>query len=239
MAPKQYPAGRRPCCLTLVVGALAALLSGCAVVGKIDTLPDGRYRVLHSTVPALQAQRHRPAYLHQAADTLLLASSEDAPNAQAVALPPGQHTTVLARRFDVDVFTLPFKIRPARGPLPVQLNTQFNAALYLGRRLDFYHLHSPSGRPGRPPAVRDLGFGYGVFAGLGAAVINPDVTNQQARVAEYEGMVAHAGAAFIYDARVFNIGLALGADHLFGPDGRHWLYQHKPWVGILFGLDLN
>lgn len=214
-------------------------LAGCTVVGKVETLPDGRYRVLRSTVPALHARRLQSAYLHQATDTLLLAPTDEAPPAQAVALPPGQHTTVLARRFDVDVFTLPFKIRPARAPLPLQLNTQFNAALYLGRRLDFYHLSSPGRRPGRPPAVRDLGFGYGLFAGLGAAVINPDVTNQRAAVAEYEGMVAHAGAAFIYDARVFNIGLALGADHLFGPDGRHWIYQHKPWVGVLFGLDLN
>jgi hypothetical protein len=41
------------------------------------------------------------------------------------------------------------------------------------------------------------------------------------------------------DARVFNLGLAIGADQLLGPDGRHWLYQRKPWFGVLFGLDIN
>ncbi|KUG06159.1 hypothetical protein [Solirubrum puertoriconensis] len=226
--------GLRACCFALLI----ALLSGCAVVGRVDELPDGRYRVLRSKVPALSAEQ-QPLYIRQASDTLLLALSDTTPTTQAVVLPAGQHSTLLSSRLDVDVFTLPFKIRPARSIMPVQLNTSFNAALYLGRRLDLYHLHSPRQRKKRPPIVRDTGLGYGAFVGLGAAVINPDVTNQQTRVAEYEGMVAHAGAAFIYDARVFNIGLALGADHLFGPDGRHWIYQHKPWVGVLFGLDLN
>ena len=33
--------------------------------------------------------------------------------------------------------------------------------------------------------------------------------------------------------------LVLGVDQLLGPDAQHWVYQHKPWFGILFGLDLN
>jgi hypothetical protein len=219
--------------------AVALGLSSCAVVGKVAELPAGHYRLLRSSVPNLQAQRLRPLYVRQSADTLLLAPADSVPTTLAVRLPTGQHSVLLARRFDLDVFTLPFKIRPARSPVPVQLNTQFNAAVYLGRRLDFYHLTTPRQRTSRPPLIRDVGLGYGLFAGLGAAVINPDVTRQQAAVAEYEGLVAHAGAAFIYDARVFNIGLAVGADHLFGPDRKHWIYQHRPWVGVLFGLDLN
>ena len=74
---------------------------------------------------------------------------------------------------------------------------------------------------------------------MGSAIINPDVTRQQTAVAEYEGFVVHAGAAAIYDARIFNLGLAVGADHLLGPDRRHWIYQRRPWFGVLFGLDLN
>ncbi|MDB5268871.1 MAG: hypothetical protein JWP58_1911 [Hymenobacter sp.] len=57
--------------------------------------------------------------------------------------------------------------------------------------------------------------------------------------ADYEGVVLHGGLAAIYDARAFNIGLAAGLDQLLGPDGQHWVYQHKPWFGVLFGLDLN
>ena len=57
--------------------------------------------------------------------------------------------------------------------------------------------------------------------------------------ADYEGLVLHGGIAAIYDARAFNIGLAMGIDQLLGPDGSYWIYQNKPWFGVLFGLDLN
>ncbi|QNH62019.1 hypothetical protein [Hymenobacter sediminicola] len=223
-------------CLCLAAGYA---LASCAAVGRIEQLPTGRYRVLRSTAPALQAYRKQPVYLHQDTDTLLLAAT-DSTIAQPLLLTRRHSSVLLSRRFDVDVFTLPFKIRPARAPLPVQLNTSFNAALYLGRRLDFYHVSTPARhRSGNAPVLRDTGIGYGVFVGLGAAVINPDVTRQQTAVAEYEGLVTHVGGALIYDARVFNVGLAAGADHLFGPDRRHWIYQHRPWLGVLFGLDLN
>ncbi|UYZ61978.1 hypothetical protein [Hymenobacter weizhouensis] len=205
----------------------------------MEQLPAGRYRVLRSTNATLKSYHGRPFYLRQATDTLLL-SLADTAQAQQVPLGRRHSTLLLSRRFDLDVFTLPFKIRPARAPLPVQLNTSFNAALYVGRRLDFYHVTTPPRhRLGTAPFVRDTGIGYGLFTGLGAAVINPDVTRQQTAIAEYEGLVGHIGAAVIYDARVFNVGLAAGLDHLFGPDRRHWIYQHRPWFGVLFGLDLN
>lgn len=215
------------------------LLGGCAAVGQLEQLPAGQYQLLETNDPALALPRD-PRYVEQSTDTLRLFSADSTAAPQLYRLQPRRHVVLLARRFDLDVFTIPFKIRPPRTPLPVQLNTNFNAALYYGRRLDFYHLTSRRSAAGRPaPYIRTTGIGYGLFTGLGAAVINPDVTGQHAAVAEYEGLVAHAGAAFLYDARIFNIGLALGADHLFGPDRRHWIYQHKPWLGVLFGLDLN
>lgn len=56
---------------------------------------------------------------------------------------------------------------------------------------------------------------------------------------EYEGVIINAGVATIYDARIFNIGLAVGLDHLMDANRQHWIYQHKPWFGVLFGLNLN
>jgi hypothetical protein len=138
------------------------------------------------------------------------------------------------------VFTIPFKVRPPRGGVPVQLNTNFNAALYLGRRLDFYSLRTKRSTPfGATSHIRATGLGYGAFVGAGSTIVNPDVTRQRAAVAEYEGLVVHGGLAAIYDARAFNIGLATGLDQLLGPDGPHWVYRRKPWFGVLFGLDLN
>ncbi|UOQ54400.1 hypothetical protein [Hymenobacter cellulosivorans] len=78
-----------------------------------------------------------------------------------------------------------------------------------------------------------------MFTGLGSTAVSADVLRQTGTGVEYEGFVVHAGAATIYDARIFNLGLAVGFDQLLGPDGSQWLYQRKPWFGVLFGLDLN
>ena len=225
-------------------GALALALSSCAVVGNVAQLDDDYYRLVRRESPdSLVAALHpgKLFYVQQRADTLLLTPPDGAPPlTYRYRLQPAQRVVLLRRRLDVDVFTIPFKMRPAQGGVPVQLNTTFNAAIYLGRRLDFYSLRTKRSTPfGTTPYVRDTGIGYGAFVGVGATIVNPDVTRQRATIAEYEGLVLHGGLAAIYDARAFNIGLAVGADHLMGRDGPFWVYRHKPWFGVLFGLDLN
>ncbi|RAK63987.1 hypothetical protein [Hymenobacter edaphi] len=227
--------------------ATAALLSGCATVGnltQVTQLPAGQYTVWATDDPSLRAAVpwRELNQVYQLGDTLRLdhqTAPDSAPTQRFYQLPLRRYVTLQARRFDVDVFTIPFKVRPARAGVPVQLNTNFNGALYFGRRLDFYRLSTYRGPGGRVvPAIRATGFGYGGFVGLGSTFITGDVTRQTPGP-EYEGFVMHAGAAGIFDARVFNVGLAVGVDHLLGPDGQRWIYQHRPWFGILFGLDLN
>ncbi len=219
------------------------MLGGCAAVGELSTLEPSDYQLLRTNDSVLMAAAgpDRAFYVEQAQDSLrFLSQPRNGGATRRFSYPVryGRHVILLDRKFDLDVFTIPFKARPSRGPVPVQLNTNFNAALYLGRRLDFYHVNSWLLAGHQQPHIRTLGLGYGVFAGLGSTAITADVT-QQRNTADYEGFVVHAGAAAIYDARIFNLGLAVGADQLLGPDGRYWLYQRKPWFGVLFGLDLN
>jgi hypothetical protein len=230
-------------CLLAAAGALA--LGGCAVLGNVAQLDDDYYRVIHrpanDTLAALAP--HRQLYVQQRADTLLL--TPGAPTGRPLTyryhLRPDHRLWLLRRRLDLDVFTIPFKVRPPQGGVPVQLNTNFNAAIYIGRRLDFYSLRTKRTTPfGPTPHIRATGLGYGAFIGAGSTFITDDVTAAtRPTAADYEGVVLHGGLAAIYDARAFNIGLAAGVDQLLGPDGQHWVYQHKPWFGILFGLDLN
>ncbi|HEX8326954.1 MAG TPA: hypothetical protein VF629_05405 [Hymenobacter sp.] len=228
-------------CLALALGGLA----GCAVIGNVGRLDDDHYRLVRRESPdSLVAALHagRQFYVQQRADTLLLTppSSADAPLTYRYRLQPNERVLLLRRRLDLDVFTIPFKVRPPRGGVPVQLNTNFNAAIYVGRRLDFYSLRTKRSTPfGATPHIRATGIGYGAFVGAGSTIVNPDVTRQRANIAEYEGLVLHGGLAAIYDARAFNIGVAAGIDQLMGPDGPYWVYRHKPWFGVLFGLDLN
>jgi len=225
--------------------ALATLALASCSVGHLPKLDDGYYQVVQTNDSTLAravatAPRHRFYIEQEVADTLLLYRPAKVPGPPLrYGLRPGPHVVVLRREFDFDIFTLPFKVRPGREGVPAQLNTNFNAALYLGRRLDFFYLNrhrAPSGRTA--PLVRNVGVGYGLFTGLGSADISPDLTRGHATT-DYEGFVLHSGAAVIYDARVFNVGAAVGVDRLLGGDADYWLYQHKVWLGLLFGLNLN
>ena len=228
-------------CLAIALGGLP----GCAVVGNVAQLDDDHYRLVRHELPdslVAAVRRGQDFYVQQRADTLLLTppAGTGAPLTYRYRLGPVQRVLLLRRRLDLDVFTIPFKVRPPQGGVPVQLNTNFNAAIYVGRRLDFYSLRTKRTTPfGATPHVRATGIGYGAFVGAGSTFITNDVAGQRATTADYEGLVLHGGLAFIYDARAFNIGLATGLDQLLGPDGPHWVYQHKPWFGVLFGLDLN
>lgn len=216
----------------LLVGSL--LLAGCRTTQPLTVEPD-LYRVRHPTRHDLPAER---LYATDDRDTLRLVQ----PGSGRTWTFAGEHLEsmrLFKREFDVDVFTLPFKIRPAREGVPPQLNSNFNAAVYLGRRLDFYRFQTRRIAPGITQRhLRERGFGYGLFAGLGSTAINPFVTRDQVTT-QYEGVVMDVGLAAIYDARVFNVGLAMGFDHLMDPNRRHWIYQRKPWFGVLFGLNLN
>ena len=56
---------------------------------------------------------------------------------------------------------------------------------------------------------------------------------------EYDGLALSNGIAGIYDNKKINIGLALGIDMLTDKNRANWIYQGKPWIGILFGITLN
>ncbi|MBO3271111.1 hypothetical protein [Hymenobacter defluvii] len=234
--------------LAICAGACVALLGlgGCAAVGRLAQLDDGWYHVEHlggndSLATQLrQATRYR-VYVQQRTDTLRLSPYTDQPQPTTYTyeLQSNHHALLSSRSFDVDVFTLPVKARLPREGVPVQLNTTFSAAVYLGRRLDYYYLHKHTLAPWQhEPRIRATGLGYGVFFGMGSTNVTNDVTRQHAGP-EYEGFVLHAGMATIYDARIFNVGLAVGFDNLLGPDRAYWIYQRRPWFGLLFGLDLN
>lgn len=140
--------------------------------------------------------------------------------------------------FDIDVLTVPFKIRPAVKGFPEQLNANFDAALYLGRRLDSYTIENTRKGKSKKTRISGIGYGYGGFVGIGSVTMNPYVTNQRIDY-EYDGFVLNGGIAGIFDAKKFNLGLAVGADFLVDKNRRNWIYQGKPWVGVLFGINLN
>ena len=149
-----------------------------------------------------------------------------------------QQLKLYRNTFDIDVLTVPFKIRPSVDGFPEQLNADFDAALYLGTRRDTYTIKRDGNGKSIKTKISGVGYGYGGFIGMGSVTMNPFVTKQHIDY-EYDGLVLNGGIAGIFDAKRFNLGLAAGVDYLIDKNRGHWIYQGKPWFGVLFGINLN
>lgn len=66
----------------------------------------------------------------------------------------------------------------------------------------------------------------------------PWFTND-AITSEYDGVVFMKGVAGELGFKQMTAGLALGFDNLLDNNNRHWIYENKLWLGILFGINLN
>lgn len=147
---------------------------------------------------------------------------------------------VLKRRSaDLDITTILLKFRFPRAGVPAQLNSSFNAALYLGYRHDFFRFRDridPLGR--RTREQHHFEFDFGPFAGIGAAAINPTTTSGLVNE-EYDGVIWQKGLAAFIGSGNFSVGIGIGFDGLLNRHRHQWIYQEKPWLGILVGLNLT
>ena len=141
---------------------------------------------------------------------------------------------------DVDILTTLLKIRPKlKEVIPAQLNTAFNGNVYIGHRTDIYQIsyrQNPLGNYKRK--INHFGFSGGVFVGLGNTSMTSTTTNN-AIATEYEGIILQKGVAGIIALNKLTIGLSLGFDNLLDTNQDFWIYQNKPWYGLMLGLNLN
>ncbi|MBC8110571.1 MAG: hypothetical protein H7Y04_05875 [Verrucomicrobia bacterium] len=216
------------------------LLSSCQTLNQVPNVEEGIYHLSKK-----EAKKHflktekLKVFVQDIEDSLLLIPVNNPWQRKTLYFDKNPVFRLQKNTFDVDILTLPFKIRPSQQGFPIQLNANFSAAVYLGRRTDFYTIRYKKNFINELERQnKDIGIGFGGFLGLGSVTMNGSVTSNQIGY-EYDGFVIDAGAAGIYDAKRFNIGLAIGIDYLFDNNRNFWLYQNKPWVGILFGLNLN
>jgi hypothetical protein len=130
------------------------------------------------------------------------------------------------RSIDIDITTIPFKYRFAVDGQAPQLNVDFNAAIFVGRRYDKYHIHSdidPFGKSHYQLISR--AYDFGVFLGFGSTLISPFTTSQIYQQ-EYNGMVIQYGLAVFLESKVASFGLAGGLDYLMSPYKDIWIYQN-------------
>lgn len=140
---------------------------------------------------------------------------------------------------DIDVVTIPFKYRPSLKVFPNQLNTPFSAAVFAGVRNDYYHFFfrpNPVGEQKRE--LKNFGFSFGLFGGFGSTAVNPSTTQNQIS-SEYDGFVLMSGVAALVAVNKLTFGFGLGRDILLDRNRKYWIYQHKPWIGLTVGLNIN
>lgn len=141
--------------------------------------------------------------------------------------------------FDFDLISIPLKFRAPAAGLPAQLNATVNGGLYAGRRTDYYRLSRRRNELGIDrTSLQHYGLSFGVFTGIGSAVMNPSVTNDQISV-EYDAMVIPFGVTVLAGYNNLTFGLAGGFDYMLSHHRKYWTYNGKPWLGLTVGLNLN
>ena len=231
--------------LRTIVLITAGCLSACGSINTVTeiphdiyTIPSGKHVVLDTSLKVSLSGKRLKVDVEQSDSVLYITPITKKKPPFTLPLHDIKRLSLYRYTFDIDVLTVPFKVRPAVGNFPEQLNANFSAALYLGRRRDSYSIKTDGAKNSKRLSISGTGYGYGGFIGIGGVTMNPFVTNQMIDY-EYDGFVLSGGLAGIYDAKKFNLGLALGADYLVDKNRNKWIYQGKPWLGILFGINLN
>lgn len=87
-------------------------------------------------------------------------------------------------------------------------------------------------------SIQHFGTSIGGFAGISSEPVNPWVTGDAVTI-EYDGVVFSTGIAWIAGMNNLSAGIAVGFDYLLDSNFEHWIYQGKPWFGVVFGINLN
>ncbi len=141
---------------------------------------------------------------------------------------------------DIDILTALFKIRPKiENALPTQLNANFNGNIYVGHRTDIYQIHYKKNLLNDyQRQINHFGFSGGFFVGFGNTAMTPSTTNTRIS-SEYDGLILQKGIAGIVAVNKLTIGLSIGFDNLLDNNKSSWIYENRPWYGLMLGLNLN
>jgi hypothetical protein len=222
------------------------LSSGCAPFDKIYSheFADGYFKL------KTEGLEKEPVYLRITSDSIGVYPvlnkgrnmSPDNGKVQRIEinnLKPGDYlnnSTFIKTSLDVDLSTAILKYRPAAANVPNQLSANVNGLFYAGFRKDFFKLKSHSSQLNElKTLIRHTGYDFGLFAGIGITPVNPTVTNYTI-IQEYDGMIFQKGVSAFITFENMSVGFALGFDNLLDKNKSSWIYNQKPWLGLILGI---
>ena len=217
---------RTTCALTIILFSVSAC-SNVKVLSKYE-LSDGKYWF------------HQRGEKYHRVDLEIIEDSINIYQGQEKVKPDLLKDQYLFQtNLDLDILYALFKYRPAESSLPRQITNSFNANLFLGYRLDRFHLKIKRTHSGKPLyKMLHRSVALGAFTGIGASTVAPWTTRYQT-TDEYNGLVISRGAMLLGGINSVTVGLAVGFDRLTDRDKHIWIYQDQPWYGLTLGLTLN
>lgn len=224
---------------------LSVLSTGCAPWGKLTShdFSDDYYKLKSP------GQAPRIIYATREADSIKLYSVPDyksriidttdyyGTTLQSIdPQSPLYKSSFTRRTLDIDLVTSLLKFRPPAGDVAPQLNASLNGNLYLGYKTDYFKFNSSYSELNKlSTAIRHVGFDFGFFTGIGITPVNPTVTMDRT-IQEYDGIVFQKGIAFFATYANLSVGISLGFDNLLDKNKTIWIYNNKPWVGLMIGI---
>lgn len=139
---------------------------------------------------------------------------------------------------DIDLFTMPFKYRFKTADQPGQLEDKLNVGVHIGGRYDLGRYRTVYFRRNHRSEISTFSVGLGGFLCFGPAKVDPFSTIGRFKD-EYYGLGINYGLSTNISIRSFSAGLAVGFEQLTDRNRDVWIYQHKPWLGVTFGINLN
>ncbi|OWY25524.1 hypothetical protein C7N43_36995 [Sphingobacteriales bacterium UPWRP_1] len=231
-------------CLFLLLLAIGtALLSSCTVLeqASVHDFQSGFYKLKSDTA-------RKKVYLHVSEDTISAHPVSGKVTGtkpifempySAVTVPWLHSVKFIKKSVDIDLTAILFKYRFPQKKLPAELTTDFNTALYVGWRTDYYLFKQRKDPLNHfRQEMVNRGFDFGAFVGAGSTTVGPFSTDNMVSN-EYSGMIAQTGIAGFLQSKVASFGIAAGFDYLLSNDRKYWIYNKKPWLGLIVGIALN
>jgi hypothetical protein len=232
--------------LILCTGCLWLLLSGCASLGKLarHDFESGFY--------TLKVNGTRPSHVYTevSEDSVIVypvtyLGNKSVPNISSSfgtrisrTKPDNYlyHSCFTKNSLDIDLTSIIFKSRHSMDDVPNQFSADLDIAIYMGIRKDFYKIVSPVNPIHEEKSyIRQIGFDFGIFAGIGSSPVNPTVTNNKVNQ-EYDAMIFQKGFAGFISINKMSVGVAVGFDNLIDKSRSSWIYNQKPYLGLIISV---